>query len=99
MHDQGTRLCLPSLQIFFPLAPGIESIWEPFQEEVRERYDEVQRQIDEVVDGTQHAWLMHCLNSCNMQICSLNRWSVIICVAMCMAATRKERVPTPNVPG
>ena len=40
------------LQVFFPLAPGIESIWEPFQEEVKERVQEVQRQIDEAMDGT-----------------------------------------------
>lgn len=41
----------PLLQIFFPLAPGIESIWEPFQEQVEERYDEVQHQIDEAMGG------------------------------------------------
>jgi len=40
------------LQVFFPLAPGIESIWEPFQEEVEERVQEVQRQIDDAMDGT-----------------------------------------------
>ena len=40
------------LQVFFPLAPGIESIWEPFQEEVEERVQEVQRQIVEAMDGT-----------------------------------------------
>ncbi|DBB18049.1 TPA: hypothetical protein ACH3X3_003041 [Trebouxia sp. C0006] len=39
-------------QVFFPLAPGIESIWEPFQEEVEERVQEVQRQIDEAMDDT-----------------------------------------------
>ncbi|KAL3140806.1 hypothetical protein ABBQ32_005349 [Trebouxia sp. C0010 RCD-2024] len=39
-------------QIFFPLAPGIESIWEPLQEEVQQRYEEVQTQIDDVVDDT-----------------------------------------------
>lgn len=42
-------------QVFFPLAPGIESIWEPFQEEVQERVQEVQRQLDEVVDETLEA--------------------------------------------
>ena len=93
MYDQCARLCLPSLQIFFPLAPGIESIWDPFQEEVQERYDEVQRQIDDVVDGMQHAWLMHCLTSCNMQIPSLNRRSVIVCIVMCMGFARNQRVP------
>ena len=45
---------LMALQIFFPLAPGIESIWEPFQEEVEERYDEVQHQIDEAMSGETH---------------------------------------------
>lgn len=55
MDKQCAEVYLPSLQIFFPLAPGIESIWEPLQEEVQERYDEVQRQIDDVVDGTQLA--------------------------------------------
>lgn len=65
------QLCLRSMQIFFPLAPGIESIWEPFQEEVQEKYDEVQRQISDVVDGMQHAWLLHCLTSCEVQICCL----------------------------
>ncbi|KAL0028666.1 hypothetical protein WJX79_009247 [Trebouxia sp. C0005] len=40
------------VQVFFPLAPGIESIWEPFQEEVEERVQEVQRQIDEAMDDT-----------------------------------------------
>ncbi len=44
--------CMTVLQLFFPLAPGIESIWEPFQEEVEERVQEVQRQIDEAMDGT-----------------------------------------------
>lgn len=43
---------MTALQVFFPLAPGIESIWEPFQEEVEERVQEVQRQIDEAMDGT-----------------------------------------------
>ena len=41
------------LQIFFPLAPGIESIWEPLQEEVQQRYEEMQTQIDDMVDGMQ----------------------------------------------
>jgi len=45
------------LQIFFPLAPGIESIWEPFQEEVEARVQEVQRQIDEAMDGASHVHL------------------------------------------
>ena len=39
------------VQVFFPLAPGIESIWEPFQEEVEERIQEVQRQLDVAMDG------------------------------------------------
>lgn len=39
------------MQVFFPLAPGIESIWEPFQEEVVERVQEVQRQLDVAMDG------------------------------------------------
>ena len=39
------------MQVFFPLAPGIESIWEPFQEEVEERVQEVQRQLDVAMDG------------------------------------------------
>lgn len=71
MTDQCANLCLPSVQIFFPLAPGIESIWEPFQEEVQEKYDEVQRQISGVVDGMQHVLLLHCLISCEMQVCCL----------------------------
>ena len=37
--------------MFFPLAPGIESIWEPFQEEVEARVQEVQQQLDDVMDG------------------------------------------------
>lgn len=37
--------------MFFPLAPGIESIWEPFQEEVEARVQEVQQQFDDVLDG------------------------------------------------
>lgn len=68
MTDQYAKLCLPSLQIFFPLAPGIESIWEPFQEEVQEKYDEVQRQINDVVDGMEHALLLRWLTSCDTQI-------------------------------
>lgn len=40
------------LQVFFPLAPGIESIWEPFQEEVEARVQEVQQQFGDVMDGT-----------------------------------------------
>lgn len=39
------------LQVFFPLAPGIESIWEPFQEEVEARVQDVQQQFDDVMDG------------------------------------------------
>ncbi|KAL0034634.1 hypothetical protein WJX77_000317 [Trebouxia sp. C0004] len=39
-------------QVFFPLAPGIESIWEPFQEEVEERIQEVQCQFDGAMDDT-----------------------------------------------
>ena len=54
------------LQVFFPLAPGIESIWEPFQEEVEERVQEVQRQIVEAMDGTLvKAYARNCLP--NMQ--------------------------------
>jgi hypothetical protein len=49
LHAQ--QHCMIVLQVFFPLAPGIESIWEPFQEEVEERVQEVQRQIDEAMDG------------------------------------------------
>ncbi len=52
MTWHAQQLCRIVLQVFFPLAPGIESIWEPFQEEVEERVQEVQRQIDEVMDGT-----------------------------------------------
>ena len=39
------------LKVFFPLAPGIDSIWEPFQEEVQARVQEVQQQFDDVMDG------------------------------------------------
>ena len=59
LHNMNDQCRPPLLQIFFPLAPGIESIWEPFQEELQERYDEVQRHVDDVVDGMQHAWLWH----------------------------------------
>lgn len=51
MTWHAQHLCMIVLQVFFPLAPGIESIWEPFQEEVEERVQEVQRQIDEAMDG------------------------------------------------
>ena len=43
------------LQVFFPLAPGIESIWEPFQEEVDGRVDEVQRRFDEAMGGKEYS--------------------------------------------
>ena len=46
-------------QVFFPLAPGIESIWEPFQEEVEQRVQEVQQQIDDAMDGRPTHVMVH----------------------------------------
>lgn len=74
------------LQIFFPLAPGIESIWEPLQEEVQQRYEEVQTQIDDVVDGTQ----LDCCSAWEAEACTDYAASIehqTVCLQHVMACT------------
>lgn len=39
------------LQILRPLAPGVESIWEPLQEEIEEQVEEAERLVDESLHG------------------------------------------------
>ena len=78
------------VQVFFPLAPGIESIWEPLQEEVEERLQEAQRQFDEVVEGEGIALAMslscaaiHLLKKCDLvgkRACQfLSLWRGLCC--------------------
>ena len=39
------------LQVLLPLAPGVESIWEPLKEEFEENRDKVEQRYREVVEG------------------------------------------------
>lgn len=43
------------LQIFFPLLPGVESIWEPAKEELEEAVEKLQQGMDEGMESFKDA--------------------------------------------
>ena len=48
---QGLPECTALLQVLLPLAPGVESIWEPLKEEFEENRDKVEQRYRDVMEG------------------------------------------------
>ena len=47
----GMPECTALLQVLLPLAPGVESIWEPLKEEFEESRDKVEQRYRDVMEG------------------------------------------------